>query len=223
MLWDGIKAVWDGIVAVFNLGVENVKILFNGIIDFIANVFSGNWAGAWETIVNTFGSIFGNIGEFLKAPLNWCIEKLNSFIGSLNNIQVPDWVPGVGGKGINIPLIPMLAKGGFTDGVSIAGEAGTEAVVSFDPSVRSRNLAIWARAGEMLGVNDSALDPLTEIRSSMHGGSSVSLGGITINIDAKSDATPQSIAEAIRAEIEDVADMLQGVFAGRKAGTYGNY
>ena len=35
------------------------------------------------------------------------------------------------------------AKGGFTDGVSIAGEAGTEAVISFDPSVRSANIANW--------------------------------------------------------------------------------
>ena len=47
----------------------------------------------------------------------------------------------------------MLAKGGFTDGVSIAGEAGTEAVISFDPSVRSANIANWQKAGQMLGVD----------------------------------------------------------------------
>lgn len=56
--------------------------------------------------------------------------------------------------GINIPTIPMLATGGFTDGVSIAGEAGTEAVISFDPAYRAQNVGVWERAGQMLGVLD---------------------------------------------------------------------
>jgi hypothetical protein len=40
------------------------------------------------------------------------ISAINTFLGGLNKIKIPDWVPGVGGKGINIPLIPTLAKGG---------------------------------------------------------------------------------------------------------------
>ena len=46
----------------------------------------------------------------------------------------------------------MLARGGFTNGASIAGEAGTEAVISFQRAVRRENLATWAKAGELLGV-----------------------------------------------------------------------
>ena len=46
----------------------------------------------------------------------------------------------------------MLAKGGFTDGISIAGEAGTEAVISFDSAYRSANLDYWMKAGQMLGA-----------------------------------------------------------------------
>lgn len=59
-----------------------------------------------------------------------------------------------GGKkfALNIPAIPMLAKGGFTNGVSIAGEAGREAVISFQRSVRGQNIATWQQAGRMLGV-----------------------------------------------------------------------
>ena len=36
---------------------------------------------------------------------------VNGFIGGLNNIKIPSWVPGIGGVGINIPLIPRLKKG----------------------------------------------------------------------------------------------------------------
>ena len=46
----------------------------------------------------------------------------------------------------------MLAKGGFTDGVSIAGEEGMEAVISFDSAYRDKNIGIWEKAGRLLGV-----------------------------------------------------------------------
>ena len=53
-----------------------------------------------------------------------------------------------------IPLVtlPRLATGGFTEGVSIAGEEGTEAVISFDPAYRKRNIETWEAAGKLLGV-----------------------------------------------------------------------
>ena len=56
------------------------------------------------------------------------IGLINGFIKGLNKIQVPDWVPGVGGKGINIPEIPMLADGGeiLQTGKAIVGEMGPE-------------------------------------------------------------------------------------------------
>ena len=49
--------------------------------------------------------------------------------------------------------MPAFANGGFTSGVSIAGEAGTEAVISFKPSVHDSNVENWVRAGRMLGVS----------------------------------------------------------------------
>ena len=46
-----------------------------------------------------------------KAPLNAIINMVNALIGGLNKIKLPDWVPGLGSKGINIPKIPTLWKG----------------------------------------------------------------------------------------------------------------
>lgn len=107
------------------------KRIFTGLIDFIAGVFTGDWGRAWEGVVNIFGGVFDGIVAIGKAPINALITLLNSFIGGLNNIKVPKWVPGVGGKGINISKIPYLAKGGhLLQGQAIVGEAGPELLTS---------------------------------------------------------------------------------------------
>ena len=85
--------------------------VFGGIIDFIKNVFTGNWKGAWEAVRNIFKSIAEGLGNIFKAPINFIIDVINGFIKGLNMIKIPDWVPVVGGFGINIPLIPRLKKG----------------------------------------------------------------------------------------------------------------
>ena len=136
--------------------IQSLTSVFQGLIDFITGVFSGNWSQAWNGIVQVFGGLWDGLVAIVKAPINAVIGLINKAIGALNSVSVtiPDWVPVVGGNtfGINIPTIPMLASGGFTDGVSIAGEAGMEAVISFDKRYHDENVAIWERAGQMLGT-----------------------------------------------------------------------
>lgn len=136
--------------------VQSITQIFQGLIDFITNVFAGNWNGAWQGIVSIFSGIVSGIANIFKAPINAIISGINTFINGINGIKIPDWVPGVGGMGFSIPNIPMLATGGFTEGITIAGEAGTEAVISFDRSVRAANIGYWEKAGEMLGVYDKS-------------------------------------------------------------------
>lgn len=139
--------------------VMSIQGVFNGLIQFITGVFTGNWASAWEGVKSIFGNAFSALVELCKVPINAVIGVINGAIRGINSIvgggvTIPDWLPGGGGTfSLHLNEIPMLAKGGFTDGVSIAGEAGTEAVISFDPSVRSANIANWQKAGQMLGVD----------------------------------------------------------------------
>lgn len=140
--------------------VMSLQGVFDGLIQFITGVFTGNWASAWEGVKSIFGNAFSALVELCKVPINAVIGVINGAVKGINSIlgkvtTIPDWVPVVGGQSFSmqLPTIPMLAKGGFTDGVSIAGEAGTEAVISFDPSVRSANIANWQKAGRMLGVD----------------------------------------------------------------------
>ena len=65
-------------------------------------------------------------------------------------------MPALGGKqfGFNLTevTLPKFADGGFTNGPSLAGEAGTEAIISFRRSQREQNVDTWLQAGKMLGV-----------------------------------------------------------------------
>lgn len=144
-----------------NIGnvITSIQGVFEGLIQFITGVFTGNWSSAWEGVKSIFSNAFSALVELCKIPINAVIGIINGAIRGINSIvgggvTIPDWLPGGGGTfSLHLNEIPMLAKGGFTDGVSIAGEAGTEAVISFDPSVRGANIANWQKAGQMLGVD----------------------------------------------------------------------
>ncbi len=109
---------------------DGVCQIFGGVLDFITGVFTGNWKKAWEGVKSIFSGIFKTFTATAKAPINGVIEIINSAIRGLNKVKVPDWVPGAGGKGINIPLIPKLAKGtnNWKGGIVQISERGGEIV-----------------------------------------------------------------------------------------------
>src|SRR5690606_31753397 len=100
---------WDAIVK----AAEGFGKIFGKIFEGIKKVITGIWDG-----------IVGAI----KSAINFIIKGINAFIRGLNKIKIPDWVPGVGGKGLNIKEIPLLAEGGeiTQKGHAIVGEAGPE-------------------------------------------------------------------------------------------------
>lgn len=117
--------------------------------------------GIVQTLLPIVEPVIMGIISLIQSIVSVTIKVVNGIIGALNKIsvQVPDWVPGIGGKtfGFNLSKVamPQFAQGGFTNGPSIAGEAGTEAVISFQRGVRQQNIDIWRMAGQMLGVQDN--------------------------------------------------------------------
>lgn len=155
-----ILSVVQSLVASFQAIISSIQGVFDGLITFVTGVFTGNWGQAWEGVKQIFGNAFNALVELAKVPINAVIALINGAIDGINSltgggISIPDWVPVAGGQTFSLKLnkIPALAHGGFTQGVSIAGEAGTEAVISFMPTVRSANINTWQQAGRMLGVN----------------------------------------------------------------------
>lgn len=113
-----------------DLWEKTLKPVFKGITDFISGVFTGNFKQAFKGLVNIIDGIWQGIISIIKFPINAIIGMINGFIRGLNKIKIPDWVPFVGGKGINIGEIPLLAKGGkiTKSGNAIVGEAGPEMI-----------------------------------------------------------------------------------------------
>lgn len=113
--------------------IKSLLQVFNGLIDFILGVFTGNWSRAWQGVVNIFSGIFNGIVGVVKWPLNLIIDMVNAAISGINTmIKTINKVPGV-----SIPTIgkiPKLAKGGIIDSPTIAmvGEAGKEAVMPLE-------------------------------------------------------------------------------------------
>ena len=127
----GVLGTVFGVVSDVFSGI--FKIL-GGVIDFIVGIFTGNWSKAWEGVKSIFKGIIDAIAGIFKAPINLIIDGINAFIGGLNKIKIPDWVPVVGGMGFHINKIPKLAQGGVIDKPTIAmiGEAGKEAVIPLE-------------------------------------------------------------------------------------------
>lgn len=64
-----------------------------------------------------FKLLFNTIGGF------W-----NNTLGKIS-FGIPDWVPGIGGKGFSFPTVTPLARGGTFSGAAVVGEAGPELLV----------------------------------------------------------------------------------------------
>jgi len=93
---------------------DKVKVAAKVVCDFVVNVFTNvkdKLKTVLDNITSFFSGCFNGLVNIVKWPINLIIDGLNTFIRGLDNLKIPDWVPGVGGKGISIPLIPRLAKG----------------------------------------------------------------------------------------------------------------
>lgn len=121
LILDIVGIVVNGIGGI----IKNLLKMLNGIIDFVVGVFTGDWKRAWEGVKLIFSGIFGSLEVIFKGVINSIIGITNSFIRFWNNIElkVPEvTIPLVGtfgGFAIGVPKIneiPMLAKGGITNG-----------------------------------------------------------------------------------------------------------
>lgn len=153
-IFTAIKGIFDGIVkfikGVFagewKTALEGIKDIFISILNGIISILSSVWQfikSIINSLVNLVKGIVNTIWGVIKGLINLITSGINVLIRGMNrlSINVPNWVPGIGGKrwGVNIPQIPRLAKGTILNapgygvpvagGRALAGEAGREAYV----------------------------------------------------------------------------------------------
>ena len=126
------------IVETFDLigaGIDALLTMLEGIISFLSGAFTTDWNAVWNGCKDFVGAAFSSLADMVKVPINAVIAIVNGAIAKINDIKftVPEWVPGIGGKGwegLNIPQIPTLAKGtdNWQGGIVQISEKGGEIV-----------------------------------------------------------------------------------------------
>jgi hypothetical protein len=158
--------------------VEFIMYAIADVIGIVTALISGDWEAVWEGIKSFFTNIFGAISEYvsvwgetfggifqsiadvvsgiwdgmvsgIKTGINTVIGGLNSFIEGINSIEIPDWVPAVGGLSFNIPTIPLLERGAdiISSGRVRVGEHGPEDLI-LPAGARVEPLDYAGRSGE---------------------------------------------------------------------------
>lgn len=150
-----IKDLWNG----------TLKPVFTGITDFLTGVFTLNFSQAFEGLISIVKGIWNGIVTVVKMPINEVIKIINNFIGGLNTLKIPDWVPGIGGKGINIAMIPELAKGGVLERgqTGLLEGNGAEAVVPLDQNSAWINAVAKDMENAGIGGNSQQAQRIIEL------------------------------------------------------------
>lgn len=124
------KSIFSSIWGVISGVINKIKSAFNTVANVVKNVFNN--------VKNFISNIFSTIANIIKAPINGVITIINSVLKAMNKIKVPDWVPGIGGTGINFKMIPKLAVGtNYVAGDGLAYLHEGEAVVpkKYNPAI----------------------------------------------------------------------------------------
>ena len=194
-----LQAIWVAIAA--NPIALAIGALVAGIALLVMN---------WDKVTaaaQKFWEMLKGFGNFIKDHF---IDILLGALGPLgliiNGIRK---ITGLKSSAKATEDIPAYATGGFTNGLSIAGEAGTEAIISFDPAYRAKNIDIWQRAGELLGAGTPS-------------GNSYNLGGFTFspNLYISESMSADDVINKLKSAEGEFCDMIDDWMARKTAGSY---
>ena len=168
----------------------------------IRAAFSSKLSGAAGAVRGAMSNVKRAFQNALNGIKNWVRNKLaeirNLFAhpiqATVNVVQNM-----IGGKGGG-KKAKGHAKGGFTNGLAIAGEDPhypVEAVISFNPAYRKKNIEYWERAGRMLGVYQNSADAQSYLNAVSNIPSyKPSTGDVDTNLDL-SNAPAQQYSEQV--------------------------
>ena len=138
-----LGAIAASIIAInVAMALNPISLIAIGVIALVAALVAAYQR--FEAVRTVVDAVFGGLRWYVsnavesfkdmltvvRAVFNGIATAWNNTVGKLK-FTVPGWVPGIGGKGFDMPDIPMLANGGIVTGPTLAmiGEKGPEAVI----------------------------------------------------------------------------------------------
>ena len=144
-LKNGAKDAWAGIKNVFSTVANFFGDIFSKAWKKVKDIFSTGgkiFDGIKDGIVNAFktivNAIITGINKVVALPfkgINWALNKIKNI--EILGLKPFDWI-----DTISVPQIPKLAKGGITNGATLAeiGEAGREMVLPLEANTQWMDL-----------------------------------------------------------------------------------
>lgn len=208
--FEGIKNAWSGIKEFFSGVLSGIREVFSGLNLWFKKVFDkvvDGIKGAWDGIATWFQDLWEGIWLVIKTPINWIIRGVNTIIDGLNmiSIDVPDWVPIVGGQhwGFDLGHVPELARGGVVKGGTpfIAGEAGAEAVIPLENNNQWIYKFAHVFADELSTFYDGNNFVQTPTKGA--GGKIVNINLYLDNVNVKNDDDIEDVANKVSERIAE--------------------
>jgi hypothetical protein len=138
-----VVLITAGIIAL-GVGIFAAYKKFEPFRDIVDSIFGGIKFWINEVTIPAFKLLLG----VAKTIFNGIATIWNNTFGKLS-FNIPSWIPGIGGKGFDVPNIPMMADGGIVTSPTLAliGESGPEAVVPLGSGGGMGGMTIVVQAG----------------------------------------------------------------------------
>ncbi len=162
--------VADVLGSVFRPLLDAMGTAYNFVHDRVGDIV-GFITGIPGRVGNVFSGMFDGITGAMRSAVNAVAGLWNRTVGRLS-FTIPDWVPGLGGNGFDVPDIPYLARGGLA---------------------RSATQAIVGEASSRL--NPEVIAPLDKLRGMLDLPAPVAAGDTVFNL--RTEANPHAIARAV--------------------------
>lgn len=172
--------------------IESLTGIFNGLIDFIDGVFSGNWDKAWNGILEIFKNVLNLIPNAVEFIINGAIGMINGLFDGIN--WAIEWA------GLEIPHIPEVTLPRFRAGIDYVPSDKYLAYLDAGEAVLTAQEAEQYRKAKQDGTNPFRSDS-TDKPSTTNIDINVNISGVTVNSDSDIDSLAERLSERLAAEI----------------------
>ena len=213
-----VSSAWDAISSAAAAAWDYITSAVSGAYDFIVSCFDSISAAAqavWDAAVSAAQSAWDSITSAVDAGVQWCIDKWEGLKEAFSH---------------PIDAVVNFIKGGDSDAASAAGQSASGGVFNHPyltwvaeagypevivPITHDANAyGLWAKAGQMLGINPSMPTVSRVPPSAVPSGSANINFAPTINVqgaDAKQD-----VSQVLEQKMREFDRMMRQWFSDRR-------
>lgn len=169
--------------------LEPISGIFNGIVDFVKGVFSGNWEQAWNGVVNIFKNVFNLIPAFVENVINGIIWIINKLLEGVN------WATSM--IGWEIDPIPEVTLPRFRAGIDYVPHDKFAAYLDAGEAVLTAQEAEKYRQSKREGRGSVFENDSTNIVNNI----SINIPSVAINNDMDIDSLVEDMSNRLADEV----------------------